>query len=248
MKKIAKSYVGSRTPAEKWLHSLLEDITESKQTIPKSQKDKFFILQSNTDFLLRMADIRTKFGLFTKTFKDHWEWAENLYKSKMAGETKSDFDKKLQKLLYDFNIGERWQRAIEYYIILNKPPQNLIPPALDFWVDSNFNSILIKINRSTTLEDIKETWKEIEKNKDALKVFSEKYETSNNARIMKFIKPKKQTTIKEFKKYKKAHQLKEAGHSYKEIAVKLGLSESDYPQIGIFINRFKQAIKENELY
>lgn len=38
-----------------------------------------------------MAEIRTKFGIFTKTYADQLKWAENLYKNKTKGKTKSNF-------------------------------------------------------------------------------------------------------------------------------------------------------------
>lgn len=241
-----KIYVGHRTPAGGWLSSLSENTIKPDQPISKLQREKFLILQSNQEFLLRMARIRTKFGIFTKTFKDQLEWAKNLYKTKKTSETKSDFDKEIQKLLHDFHISERWQQAIEYYVIFNKSPKNLIPPALDFCFGDNLHSITIKINRNTTLDDIKETWKEIEKSKSALKVLSEKYETDDGRRILKFRKPKKHTPIREFQKYKKTYQLRQKGLKYRDIAKQLGIN--DYSVVGIYIKRFKKAIRENELY
>jgi len=246
MSKTAKTYIDHRSLAGAWLSSLSEDIIKNKQPVSKIQKEKFLILQSNPDFLLRMAEIRTRFGIFTKTYTDQLEWAEYLYKNKTKDKTKNDFDKEIQKLLYDFRVSARWKPAIEYYVIFNKSPRNLIPPALDFEFSDNLHSITIKINRITTLDDIKETWKEIEKSKSGLKVLSEKYETDDGRRILKFRKSKRYTTMKEFQKYKKAFRLRQSGLSYVQIAKELG--ESNYPDIGVFINRFKRIIRENELY
>lgn len=238
--------LGSVSPVEKWLVPLHEGVIKVDQPIPKSQKEKFFILQSNPEFFLRRASIRTKFGLFTGDFEDYFGWAEKLYEEKELGKTKDDFDKEIRALMHDFHIGQRWQQAIEYYVIFNKHPEHLIPPALDFYVDSNFHTISLKINRGTTLDDIKENWREIEKNKHYLEVLSDKYETDDGEQILKRIKPKKYSTIREFQKYKKASQLNESGLKYAEIAKRLGIN--DYSTVGVYIKRFKEAIKENELY
>lgn len=248
MKEIVKVHVGYNSPAEEWLSSLSEDIIKANQPVSKLQKEKFFILQSNPDFLLRMAKIRTQFGILTKIYKDRLEWAKNLYKTKKINKTKSDFDREIEKLLYSFRISKRWQKAIEYYVIFNRSPQNLIPPAIDFWVNSDFHSIVIKINRNTTLDDIKENWKEIEKNKSALEILSEEYKTNNGRRILKFRKPKRYTPIKEFQKYKKAFRLRQSGLTYMQIAKEMGFGKIHYSDVGIFINRFKRIIRENELY
>ncbi|MFA5368938.1 MAG: hypothetical protein WC303_02935 [Candidatus Paceibacterota bacterium] len=241
-------YIGYRTTAEEWISSLSENTIKAKQPTPKSQEERFFILKSNQKFLLRITEIRTLFGLPLKNYLDQLGWAENLYKNKKTNITKTNFDKKIQSLLYDFHISQRWKKLVECYVISDSVPKSLIPPALDFYIDKNFNSIIIEINRETTLDDIRENWKEIEKNKHALEVLSETYRTDDGRRILKFKKTKRRVSIKEFKKYKKAFLLKQSGESYKQIAKTLNIHKITYFDVGIFINRFKRIIKENDLY
>jgi len=248
MKNATKKFDQKHLIIERWFNSITTNAVEPKPIVSKSQKLKFHILLSNPDFLLKVRALRKMLGLPIKynEAQKHKSRIEKLYQNY-----------NITTLLQDFKVSDRWRNAIEHYVIFNKISEHLFPPDIIYGVYNDRQSILITTNRNTTLEDIKRIWKDIEQLKSFLYVFNGAHKTPNgiiftpqNGKLteVNLFKTKRKMNMTEFNKYKKAYELRGRGVKCKPIAEQLGIGKGNYPRVGIFINRFKRIIRENELY
>ncbi len=250
--------------SEKWILSLSKNTQRVGygKNPKKDSEERFYILTSDPDFLKEIKKIRVSFDIPNHGFKNEQDairWAKKIYNKKIG------LLKKEIKNLFPERISHRWHPAIEYYLLFNKPNvEHLFPPPLDFWIEEKNGELIIKllIYKNTTRKDILEMWTEIEKQKriigktdrwkikDGKEKLNENYVYSvSNGNIIK-IKPSKDKrfgSYKNFLKYKKVFELRKKGKTYKEIAKEIENYESDFPKIGTYIKRFKEALKENTL-
>lgn len=241
------------SPARKWLASFLPYDYEADRVISHVAKNKFKLLCSNKEFLLRVLELRNEFGL-SSLDGNYDNWVEPVFGKKAK---RLLFDRKINELLRDFKASQRWRRVFGYRVIFGKVPDSVFPNAFDFYISPDRDSIVVELNRDTTIDDLKRGWKTIEEQKTALNILDSDIREKSikgefltpyrgGVRKLKLIKSKRKTKELELKKCKKAYELRVRGKSYKEIASELGISDKYH--VNTYINRYKRELSENELY
>lgn len=258
MKKIISVAKG----AEKWLLSMQKEVEHIPPTIvfPK-RKEKISILLANPEFISAILELRICFnipsiGFFD--FKSSINWAKRI----ILNNKLRKYNLNLQKIMKRFKIGSAWKQAIEYYLIYNrKDLDHLIPKPVNIQVTIEENgeiTLRLQIYKDTELSDIIKFSSEIKKNQSALGYPVNNQVNSTDVEKITYIfdkqskkvwkisknKPKRFKNYEQFLRHKNAYDLKQQGKSYKFIAKEL---KCQYSAVSVYIKRFEDAIKQNEL-
>lgn len=249
--------------AEKWILDLLKSTDRIPEpiVIPK-RKEKLLILFHNPDFIKDINRLRLSLGIPVNGFRKNElqrsiNWAKKLYEHR---KNKHKFEKQLKEIIKKFRVGNPWRQAIDYFLLYNdKNADHLIPYPVDIqqiFIDDEI-TLNLRICKDTEISDIERIWPEIKRNQiilgfpgnnqiseakeDKILVLDRK---TKKLWKVKDSPTKKFKSYKEFERHRKAYEMREAGKAYKEIANAL---KCPYSLVGTYIQRFKNAIKENEL-
>lgn len=183
---------------------------------------ELLIMTRGGKFLNPIYEIRKKLGLPVKMEAHHFYSASKLSKEKLtkllqkrsdeinermmlflencSKEKRDDLTLSIEKILNDNELGEEWFISIANIIISGW----LYPPTYNLFVKSNSKNkkISIELNKTTTLEDIKEAWNDYI-NKEKIKIFGKNKQTY-------FGKKTGQKLLIAFKDIKERHFNKEA--------------------------------------
>lgn len=229
-------------------------------------KKKFYILLSNPDFIKDSELLRVDFEIPRIGFDDSKvaiKWADHMLATPAI---KKNYNRQLNTLLDKFQIGPRWNDSIEYYLIFNESNvDHLIPTAFDLLVEKSEDKqschLFLEIYKDTTLNDIKSLWSWIEDHKSVIgpaKITRTRGLPDSKYKVVTFDKKNKKirkvTTWKakrvsidltQFKKYKKAHQLKTTGLTVTAVAKQMGIT---YVNANKYLQKFKSSIENNDMF
>jgi len=187
------------------------------------------------------------------TMDEYEIWAKKLFNDKKV---KQEFDEQLDLLLNDFHASNRWRRAFGSFLIFNKVFDSVFPSAFDYYINQERTSVIVEVNRNTTLNDIKKGWKAIEQQKAALKTLGgavknkrikDDFFVFNPGNVCKseLIKPKKNNLKEAYQVGKKAYDMRNNGKSNKEISKVLKI---DLYHVSHYIKQYKDYLDSIELY
>ena len=254
------------TAAEEWVTTLMPDFhfKESLEA-PKSQRNKLLVFLCNKELRKAIEAIREEFTIPVVGLKDKVkakEWAEKLY---CSPKNKTCYFNEISRLLEVFNASQRWENALQYYVLFNKKSfDHLIPLPFDAGIrvdEENKRHLSLELYSDTTLEDIKLFWPEISALKTPLDRFQDD-NTNTGEFILVLDKSKKKLTksyVQKTGRLKKPfdlpgnlkiYDLKNKGLKYKEIAetVKLNQKTISYDDVSRILNRFEKIAKKTKLY
>jgi len=262
MKEIPEILHIKTTPAEAWIGSLKKEGNLREEiAYSKFFEEKFRLLTTSKDFLLRIGELRTKFGIYYQEFSDINKcliWAENLYINKSK---KGEFEREIDKCLNDFRMSQRWRPVLESFLIFNVIADYLFPPPFDIEVTPNGDKFILKIEiyRSTTEKDIKNNWKIIKKHQTLLKplrddtpldkdnlTFSLDPKTKKPIILPNYSMGRKRSSTSE--RILKVQKLKKQKYKNKDIAREIGLSELDSYTVNAYDNRYRKRLEGVEFY
>lgn len=244
-------------PALKWLYQFWPCNYESPKVISPTSKKNFGLLRldSNHKLLQRVLELKNRFKIpkGDSTMNEYEVWAKKLFNDK---NTKQAFDEQLNLLLKDFHASNRWKKTFGYFLIFNRASDSVFPSAFDYYINQERTSVIVEINRNTTLNDIKKGWKAIERQKTALKtlggiVKNERIKgdflvlNPGNVYKSELIKPRKNYFKESYRIGKKAYDMRYNGKSNKEISEVLKI---DLYHVSHYIKQYKDYLNSIELY
>lgn len=234
----------------------MKNSSKSKKNDFSVQMEQFLIFTSKIDFVEEVLKTREKIGIpqggFSKQKASEWQMD---YMEKHG----KQYEALILKLLKKFQIHPRWRDAIEHFLLTNKSSISLLPKNLSWALEEVGGAweLRMSIFPGATRKDIIKIWPELKKQ---LRLsgypVAAKKSTAAGDRVMiagragysELKNYQRFNSQPQFESYKKVFQLREQGMSYEQIVKEMGWKKSDYPKVGTYLARFKESLKQANLY
>lgn len=221
-----------------------------------AQKERFLIFTSKPDFIAEVLKVRKKINAPLNGFskKKASEWHVN-YMEKHG----KQYETLVLKLLKKFQIHHRWKDAINHFLLTNKSDNSLLPKNLSWALEEVDGSweLRMSIFPGFTPKDITKIWPELKKQLrlSGYPVIAKKSTSAENQVMIaghsgyfELKNYQRFNSQPQFESYKKVFELREQGVSYEQIIKEMGWKKSDYPKVGTYLVRFKESLKQANLY
>jgi len=228
-------------------------------TLPEElspQKERFLIFTSKLDFVKELLKIREMLGITKEGFSKKKASGWRVGYMKKHGK---QYEVLILELLKKFQIHWRWKDAIEHFLLTNKSDDSLLPKNLSWALEEVDGSweLRMSIFPGASLAEIRKEWPELKKQ---LRLsgypVAAKKSTPTKDQVMiagragysELKNYQRFNSQPQFESYKKVFELREQGMIYEQITKEMGWEKSDYPKVGTYLVRFKEALEQANLY